>query len=200
MTETTWLIIAVAVVIVLIVAVVAVRRRNTERLKSRFGPEYSRAVEASGNQQKAEAELRDRERRVKALELKPLEPRVKTEFDNAWRSVQTQFVDDPGRAVTQADKLLGQVMSVRGYPMADFEQRSADISVEHPVVVQNYRKAHEIADRHAQGKAGTEELRQAMVFYRTLFLELVGETGPDPERAAPSAVPEQPQPRTAQGR
>lgn len=208
MNETTWLIIAVAVVIMLIVAFVAVRRRNTQRLKSRFGPEYSRAVDASGNQQKAEAELRDREKRVKAFELKPLEPRVKTEFENAWRSVQTQFVDDPGRAVTQADRLLGEVMSVRGYPMADFEQRSADISVEHPVVVQNYRKAHEIADRHAQGKAGTEELRQAMVFYRTLFVELVGETQagtagdsqPETVAGTPSDVPEQPQPRAAQGR
>ena len=224
MNGTTWLLIAVAVVIVLIVAFVVMRRRNTQRLKSKFGPEYSRAVDASGNQQKAEAELQDREKRVKGFELKPLEPRVKTEFQNAWRSVQTQFVDDPGRAVTQADKLLGEVMSLRGYPMADFEQRSADISVEHPVVVENYRKAHEIADRHAQGMAGTEELRQAMVFYRTLFMELVGETPPDAvgdaqpdvvretqpeavvetqpvaEPTTPSDVPEEPQPRAAQGR
>jgi hypothetical protein len=177
MTETIWLITAAAVVIVLIVAALAPRKRNRQRLKTRFGPEYSRALGVTGDRLQAEAELRDREKRVEGFELKPLEPEDRTKFENAWRSVQTLFAHDPGSAVAGADRLLAGVMSLRGYPMADFEQRSADISVDHPV--HNYRRAHEIAERHAEGTAGTEELRHAMVLYRTLFVELVEEGQPE---------------------
>lgn len=184
MNGTTWLVIAGVVVVALIAVVIVLTLRswNTQRLKSRFGPEYARAVDQEGRQA-AEAELQQREKRVKQYEIKPLTPADQTRFVESWRNVQTQFVDDPGKACTDADQLLGEVMSVRGYPVGDFEQQSADVSVEHPAVVENYRKAHEIAVRHSQGKAGTEELRQAMVAYRSLFDELVGQTQPAPETA-----------------
>jgi FtsZ-interacting cell division protein ZipA len=200
MNETTWVIIGgVIVIIALIAGALAVRKRNSERLKSRFGAEYTRAVNDIGNQRDAEAELRDREKRVKEFEIKPLEPGEKTRFEESWRAVQTQFVDNPGQAVTEADQLLGKVMSARGYPLTDFEQRSADVSVNHPEVVQNYRKAHDIVERHGEGQAGTEELRQAMVLYRSLFVELVGEGQSRPEATA-AVDHDVEQPRTAQGR
>jgi hypothetical protein len=200
MNETAWLIIAAVVVVIVIGAVVAttVRRRNSERLKSRFGVEYARTVEAAGDPRSAEAELRDREKRVKRLQIKPLAEADRARFSEAWRRIQTEFVDDPAGAFSRADKLVGEAMSARGYPTADFDQRSADVSVDHPEVVQNYRKGHEIALRHAEGKAGTEELRQAMVSYRAVFDELVNEG--DGEPAAPAETEESRRPIAAQGR
>ncbi len=199
MTETTWLIAGGVVVIVVIAALIAltIRKRNSERLKSRFGQEYSRAVEASGNQKEAEAELRDRQKRVEGYDIKPLEAADQARYVEAWRAVQSQFVDDPNQAVTEADKLLAEVMTTRGYLVGDFEQRSADLSVDHPVVVTNYRIGHDIAVRHAKGEASTEDLRQAMVAYRSLFDELVGQTEPSRAEAAPRVEGEAPAPAPA---
>jgi hypothetical protein len=158
-----------------IAAMIFLRKHKTERLQNRFGPEYARAVEESGGRRKAEAGLQEREKRVEAFAIRPLAASDRERYIASWRKVQSEFVDDPKKSVTQADQLLGDVMSTRGYSVSDFEQRSADISVDHPLVVENYRAAHEIAIRHASGQASTEDLRQAMIHYRTLFDGLVGE-------------------------
>lgn len=171
-------VIGLIVVVIVLVAVIGVliwRNTASRRLKSRFGPEYQRTVEESGNRRAAEERLRRREERVRSYAIHPLSPEQRARYVAAWRTLQAEFVDDPRGAVTAADRLLGDVMTARGYPVVDFEQAAADLSVEHPVVVQNYRTAHAIALRHAEGKAATEELRQAMVHYRTLFDELATE-------------------------
>ncbi len=154
------------------------RSRGSARLRRRFGPEYQRALEANGGRGQGEAHLRDRQKRVEAFAVKPLGAGDKERFGVSWRRAQEEFVDQPARAVTRADELLCDVMSVRGYPVSEFEQRSADLSVDHPSVVQNYRAAHEIAVRHGRGEASTEDLRQAMIHYRALFDELVGGAEP----------------------
>lgn len=176
MTNNDWLIVACVVIAVLIIAVIVLTRRQqaTKRLKSRFGSEYERTLDELGGQRKAEAELHQREQRVEKLELKPLEPDERSRFTDRWRRIQSAFVDDPGTALTDADRLVGEVMTARGYPSADFEERSADVSVDHAEVIDSYRKAHAIALRNQKGEAGTEDLRQAMVAYRTLFDDLVG--------------------------
>jgi hypothetical protein len=174
---------SIAIVIAVVLAVVAgiaawffIRKRRTERLRTRFGgAEYDRAVKEGGSRRHAEAGLDKRADRVEGLHIQPLGTGDRARFVESWRNVQTQFVDGPGAAVTGADHLLGEVMSTRGYPVSDFEQRAADISVDHPLVLENYRSAHNIAIRQTQGQASTEELRQAMIHYRTLFDELVGE-------------------------
>lgn len=169
----------VAVLIVLAgVAIFASRRRRTEHLKHQFGPEYERALETAGDRSKAETELARREKRVEKLKLRPLDRIEREDFIRRWRDVQARFVDDPPRAVAFADALLGDVMKARGYPVQDFEQRAGDISVDHPKVVEQYRAAHDIALRHERGEAGTEELRQALVHYRTLFDDLVEAEAP----------------------
>jgi hypothetical protein len=200
MNETAWLIIAVVVVAIVIGAIVAatVRRRTSERLKARFGPEYAHTVETAGDPRTAEAELRDREKRVKRLQIRPLAEADRARFTEAWRRIQADFVDDPAGAFARADKLVGEAMSARGYPTADFDQRSAEVSVDHPEVIQNYRKGHEIALRHTEGKAGTEELRQAMVSYRAVFDELVSRSEAEP--APPTETNESRRPIAAQGR
>src|SRR5580700_1185584 len=153
-----------------------VRSRRTARLRTQFGgPEYARAVREGGNQRRAENKLEKRAERVESFHIRALAPADHARFLESWRKVQGRFVDSPGGAVTEADQLLGDVMSMRGYPVSDFEQRAADISVDHPLVMENYRAAHAIAVRQTQGQASTEELRQAMIHYRTLFEELVGE-------------------------
>lgn len=181
----------VELVVVLVIVVLAavglaliMRNRKTAKLRQRFGPEYERAVEETGGRGHAEAQLHDREKRVDAFAVKPLGAGDQERFGVSWRRAQEEFVDDPARAVTHADELLGDVMSARGYPVADFDQRSADLSVDHPVVVQNYRAAHEVALRHGRGEAGTEDLRQAMIHYRTLFDELVRESEPPLAKAS----------------
>jgi hypothetical protein len=163
----------IAVVLVAAVAWFALSRRRSEQLRHRFGPEYDRTIRSEGTVRKAEAELEARAKRVDALHIRPLPPSDATRFDAAWRAVQARFVDDPRGAVTEADRLVGEVMTARGYPVGDFEQRVADISVDHADVVVNYRAAREIAAQHAQGKATTEDLRQAMVHYRALFRDLL---------------------------
>jgi hypothetical protein len=176
--NTTTLIAAAFVVILAagLATVVLLRRRRTGRLRSQFGgAEYALAVKEGGNQRKAEAELGRRAARVESFRVQPLTPADQTRFEGSWGSVQARFVDSPGGAVAEADQLLRDVMSTRGYPVSDFEQRAADISVDHPKVMKNYRTAHEIALRQTNGRASTEDLRQAMIHYRALFEELVGE-------------------------
>jgi hypothetical protein len=171
------LIIALAVILVVgIAAVLFQRKRRTERLRNKFGvTEYDRAIEQGGNKRNAEATLDERAQRVEGFRLRELAPGDRTRFVESWRGIQARFVDGPAGAVTAADQLLGDVMSTRGYPVSDFDQRAADISVDHPLVLENYRTAHEIALRQARGQANTEDLRQAMVHYRTLFEELISE-------------------------
>ena len=168
-----------------IAVAMSLKKRKTKRLRTRFGPEYARAVEEGGSRRKAEAGLQEREKRVEGFAIRPLAPSDRERYIAAWRKVQADFVDNPQSSVSQADQLLGDVMSTRGYSVGDFEQRSADISVDHPLVVENYRAAHEIAVRHAAGQASTEDLRQAMIHYRTLFDDLVGE--PELARAKTAA-------------
>ena len=170
------LIIALVVIVVAGIAVLLfLRKRRTEKLRARFGgEEYTRAVKEGGRRH-AEAGLEKRTERVEAFHVRPLTPGDRTRFVESWGRIQARFVDGPAGAVTEADQLLGDVMSTRGYPVSDFEQRAADISVDHPMVLKNYRTAHEIALRQTLGQANTEDLRQAMVHYRTLFEELVNE-------------------------
>ena len=132
-------------------------------------------MEKGGNRRNAEAELEERTQRVEGFHVRPLGAGDRARFIESWRGVQARFVDGPAGAVTEADQLLGDVMSARGYPVSEFEQRAADISVDHPMVLENYRTAHEIALQQSRGQASTEDLRQAMVHYRTLFEELVSE-------------------------
>lgn len=170
--------VVLAVVLLLIVIAVAAwmytqRRRQSERLQQRFGPEYERTVHKLGDRTKAEAELRARERRVEGFTIAPLAPSEASRFTQAWNSLQGRFVDNPNGVVVQADHLVYDLMQKRGYPMGDFERRAADISVDHPSVVANYRAARAIALRDERGEAVTEELRKALVHYRALFDELL---------------------------
>jgi hypothetical protein len=170
--------IVLAVVVIVIVAVLAwlyvrKRRSTTVELRQKFGPEYDRAVLKHGSERKAEAKLADREKRVEKLNIRDLDPVERERYLKRWESVQSRFVDSPKRAVTEADDLVSSLMKVRGYPVTDFDQRAADISVDHPRVVENYRSAHEIAVRVGNEQATTEDLRTAMIHYRSLFEELV---------------------------
>jgi len=165
----------VAVFAFLVAAIVFMRKRSADTLRLRFGPEYERTVEAAGGRHKAQAELQQRQKRVRSFAIKSLTSEEREHYMPLWGDVQTQFIDDPKAAVMGADELLAEIMTHRGYPAGDFDQRSADLSVDHPVVVQNYRVAHDMAVRDAQGDGSTEELRQAMLSYRALFTELVGQ-------------------------
>lgn len=149
----------------------AARRRRADLLRDRFGPEYDEARHQYGP--KAEKELEKRVERVHRLHLRPLSAEARTSFESAWRDTQARFVDDPSLAVAEADRLIKDVMEMRGYPMADFERRAADISVEHPAVVSDYRAAHEIAVKGREGRASVDELRRAMVHYKALFQDLL---------------------------
>jgi hypothetical protein len=159
-------------------------RRRTTDLRSTFGPEYRRTVQDAGSRREAEAELEERKRRVEALDIRPLPDADRDRYAARWREVQAEFVDTPQGAIEHADRLIGDVMEARGYPMADFEQRVADVSVEHGAVVEHYRTAHEIASRGADGGADTEALREAMVHYRALFDDLLGPSNGVTETAA----------------
>lgn len=175
--NTTVAIIIAAVVVVIVVVAAGVflflQNQRSKRLQSRFGPEYQRALEESGGRQKAEAKLDKLEKRVDSFAIRALAPEERARYVSAWQRVQAEFVDTPGEAVGHADELLGAVMSARGYPVSEFEQRAADLSVDHPAVVQNYRAGHAIAVK--RGEADTEAQRQAMIHYRALFAELVDE-------------------------
>jgi FtsZ-interacting cell division protein ZipA len=176
MPDATLIIVAVVIIGILVAAVwwYSMRQRSA-KLQERFGPEYERTVAERGDTRKAEDELTDRQKRVSKLEIKPLAADERRRFNDEWRAVQARFVDDPSAAVRDADTLVGRVMEARGYPVGDFEQRAADVSVDHPTVLEHYRAAHAVALRHAQGQASTEDLRQAMVNYRSLFDELLEE-------------------------
>ncbi len=168
----TIIVIAVVVVALIVVAWAILRKRRTEALRRRFGPEYERTVREQGPV-RAETTLLGRRERVERLPIRTLGVAEREHFVSEWRGVQSRFVDDPKRAVTEADKLVIHVMQARGYPTSDFEQRAADISVDHPQVVDNYRAAREIALRHRRGEATTEDLRNAMLYYRSLFDDLL---------------------------
>ena len=163
------------------------KTQRTKALRSKFGPEYNRAVRAEGGTGGAEQLLQERQKRVAKLNIKPLTDNQRTEFADAWEHAQAQFVDDPQAAVANADVLVQEVMSLRGYPVTDFEQRVADVSVDHPAVVQNYRIAHDIAARHEREGVGIEKLREAMIHYRALFADLLHDGGLQPVR---QVVPE----------
>ena len=171
------LIVLIAAVIVIVALLVWLyvrkRRRNTAGLRQKFGPEYDRAVVAHGSERKAESKLEDREKRVEKLKIRDLDPTEHERYSKQWESVQSRFVDSPKGAVAEADDLVSSVMKTRGYPVSDFDQRAADISVDHPRVVENYRSAHQIALRLGKDQATTEDLRTAMIHYRSLFEELV---------------------------
>jgi hypothetical protein len=164
--------IVVAVVVAVFVVIGAMKRRSRE-LKQHFGPEYDRLLREKGDPRKAEAELAAREKRVKKLELRPLPLAQREQFSSAWTTLQARFVDDPKGAVAEANRLVKEVMTARGYPVTDFETRAADISVDHPQLVSNYRAAHDIATRSERNSATTEDLRKAVVHYRALFEELL---------------------------
>ena len=170
-------IIAAGVVVVALLAVAAWlfarKKKQSERLQQRFGPEYGRTVGELGGRTKAESELKAREKRVEHLSITPLSPAEAARFSQAWNALQGRFVDNPKGVVVQADQLVRELMIKRGYPMGDFERRAADISVDHPDVVENYRAAQTIAARDERGEADTEELRKAVVHYRVLFDEML---------------------------
>src|SRR3954451_20407987 len=171
-----WVIIVVAaVVLVAIVVWRALATKKTRSLQGRFGPEYDRALDSADSRRQAEADLKARAERRAAPDTRPLAPGARKPYSVEWQRVQAHFVDDPDGAVRESDMLIQQVMSDRGYPMDDFDQRAADISVDHPDVVQNYREGHRLTRAAATGDGTTEDLRQAMVHYRALFEELLEE-------------------------
>ena len=169
-----WLLIAIVVLVVLgALAWYGMRARRTSTLRETFGPEYERTVTEAPTKREAESELLERQERREELELRPLPPTSRERYLRSWEDVQARFVDDPLGAVRDADDLIQQVMRDRGYPVEDFDQRAADLSVDHPEVVENYRAGHSIARRAARDEADTEELRQAFVHYRALFEDLL---------------------------
>jgi hypothetical protein len=175
MSTLTIVLIAIAILIVAFGVLYFVQKERTRRLRGTFGPEYDRALkDHGGSQYKAEHELLQRQKRHEKLHVRELMREEIARYSDAWREVQTYFVDAPRQAVAQADQLVRDVMSARGYPITDFEHRAEDISVDHPRVVENYRAAHRIAERDAAGQTDTEDLRQAMVHYRALFEDLLG--------------------------
>jgi Asp-tRNA(Asn)/Glu-tRNA(Gln) amidotransferase A subunit family amidase len=168
-----WVIVAIVLIAIAVAAFVAWRNDRSRKLKQGFGPEYERAIEEHGDQRAAEAELAERRKRREELEIRRLDPESRDRYSGRWQATQRQFVDKPASAVAEADELVMQVMHDRGYPVEDFEQRAADVSVDHPDVVQNYRAAHAISIAANDQRASTEDLRQAMVHYRALFRDLL---------------------------
>ena len=175
------LLVAILVVVVLlaVLAFFAGRQRRSRRLKDTFGPEYERTVSETGDRRAAEAELVERTERRAGFDIVPLAPEARDRYVEAWRHTQARFVDEPAEATREADRLITSVMRDRGYPVDDFEQRAADLSVDHPQVVDDYRAAHAIAAANDRSEASTEDLRQALVHYRSLFEELLEEREPD---------------------
>jgi hypothetical protein len=186
-----------AIVVVLLVAGFALSRRRSQQsaaLRQKFGPEYQAAVERHGDSARAEAELAAREKRVKKLDIRPLPETEQRRFVDAWRQVQASFVDNPAGAVREANRLIKELMQAKGYPVGDFDQRAADLSVEHPQVVESYRLARQIADANERGQASTDDLRGALVHYRALFAEVLEDRSRTPDMApmaptSPTAAP-----------
>jgi len=172
--NTTAILLLVLIVVVIAAgALLFLQRRRSAALQQKFGREYQRAVGQFGDERKAEAELAAREKRVRSLNVRALTPVEQARFADSWKKAQARFVDEPSQAAADADILVKELMQTRGYPVGDFEQRAADISVDYPEVVSNYRAAREIAMRNNAHKATTEDIRQAMVHYRSLFEELL---------------------------
>ncbi len=163
---------AMVVLAVLAIWMFTARRRRTT-LQERFGPEYHRAVGTTGSAAAAETALLEREKRVKKYKIRPLKADERGRFTNLWQRVQAQFVDDPSTAVVEADVLVTELMTTRGYPMSDWEHRVEDLTVDHPTVVNHYRQARDISRRQGDGGTTTEDLRQALVHYRALFTDLL---------------------------
>jgi hypothetical protein len=168
-----WILIIIAAVVVVAVIAMAARQRRTAALRQRFGPEYDRAVEAREGRRLAEADLREREKQRAQLDIRPLPEGTRVRFAEEWQDVQERFVDQPSDAVVAADRLVYSVMEARGYPMGDFDARADLVSVDHPDVVENYRFAHGIHGRAQAQQASTEDLREALLRYRSLFDELL---------------------------
>ncbi len=178
MNQTTAMVLIAGLVVVLAIAWMYFRQKRSKDLRTHFGPEYDRLMHERGSRGRAEAELARRERRVKRLSIRPLPRDVSTRYVQKWNDQQARFVDEPKEAVVEAHHLVEEVMKERGYPIGEFDQRAADISVDHPRVVEHYRAAHEIAMRDQRGQASTEDLRTAMIHYRDLFRELLDEPEP----------------------
>ena len=182
---------ALAVIVAIALSVwLYTSNKRSQRLRAEFGPEYKRMARAEGDAAAAEKVLQERQARVKKLDIKPLTDQQRNEFADAWETAQAEFVDDPTAAVAHADALVQEVMNVRGYPVADFDQRVADVSVDHPAVVQNYRLAHDIAIKHDHQDVGMEKLREAMLHYRALFADLLHDGGLQPVRQVRREEPE----------
>jgi hypothetical protein len=185
---TLWILIGAVVVLGLVFWLIA-RRRNTAALREHFGDEYDRTVDARGGVGKAERDLEEREERVHKLDIRPLGPKERSEFIDEWREVKAVFVDSPVEAVHHADRLLARIMTARGFPMADFDRRYEDLTVDHGEVARHYRDGHDIVLRDAKGTASTEDLRQAMIHFEALFDDLVNEvTGIDKTRPVTRAA------------
>jgi hypothetical protein len=172
------LVVVIVVILAIVAALVVVSRRRA--LQRRFGPEYDRALQSTDSKRDAEADLAARAERRDKLEIRPLPAAARDRYVDEWSRVQARFVDDPEGTVREADMLIQSVMRERGYPMDDFEQRAADVSVDHPQVVENYREGHRLAQTNADGKGTTEDLRQAMRHYRALFEELLAADADEP--------------------
>jgi hypothetical protein len=183
-----WVLIGV-VVIVALAAWFLYRNRRTAALRDHFGDEYDRTLDTAGGKAKAEAALKEREERVAKLDIRPLDERERVEFSREWRDVKAVFVDSPVEAVHHADRLLGTIMTARGYPMADFDRRYEDLTVDHGEVARHYREGHDIVLRHGRGQSTTEDLRQAMIHFEALFDDLVNEV-PEDTDARPVRTPE----------
>jgi hypothetical protein len=169
------IIVVVSILVIAAAVFLVIKNQRSQRLRNRFGPEYARALEETGSKNQAEAKLEKLERRVDSFDIHPLTPAVREDFVASWQKIQARFVDDPNAALTEADELIQEIMAARGYPVSDFDQRAADISANHPLVVEHYRAGHGIARDHAKGRASTEDMRLAMIHYRTLFAELADE-------------------------
>jgi hypothetical protein len=174
--NTTYIIIAVVLVLVIVGAILGLvfsRRNRSERLHDLFGTEYDHTVQTLGDEKKAQTELEERQKHVGSLDIHPLSVEERERYMAEWTAVQSRFVDEPGQAIVDADRLIMEVMQLRAYPVSDFEQRAADVSVSYPALVSNYRAARQIALKNEQRQANTEELRHAVIYYRSLFDELL---------------------------
>lgn len=188
MSTTTIVIIVVAAVVLialLLVATIVLRQRKDRRdVREHFGPEYDR-LEQERDENAAVDELKDRQQRVDQFDVRELDPSRREHFQRQWRAVQLEFVEEPSSAIARGDALIQDVMRERGYPVEDFEQRAADLSVDHPEVVQHYRQGHQLASRNRAGEATTEQLREGFVHYRELFARLVGQPADEDAVADP---------------
>jgi hypothetical protein len=182
--DTTYIYIAVVVILVImgiILAPIFSRRKRSQNFQDKFGAEYDRTVESAGGEKQAQAELNERQKHVDTLNIRPLSVEERERYLTTWAAVQGKFVDEPGEATVEANHLVTEVMELRDYPVSDFDQRAADISINYPDLVSNYRAAREIRIKHEQHKASTEELRHALIYYRSLFSELLGAETVEPE-------------------